>query len=116
MTAQLKICDENAEHIGRPIFDKIIRSFQNSDREELLQYFPYLHEWMTVEIFDEAVEVQNRLGKLLSSKYSSHSIENDNHVLVWKVNYENDENTVHWKLFLIDNQNEVLVNGFAFDR
>lgn len=116
VTEHLKICDENAESIGRPIFDNIIQSFVNSDREELIQHFPYLHEWMTLEVFDEAVVNLNRLGELLSSEFSTHSIENDNHLLVWKVKYSNDENIVHWKLFLIQNQEDIMVNGFGFDR
>lgn len=71
---------------------------------------------MTFEIFDEAVKILSRLSGLLSSEYSTHSIENDNHLLVWNVQYENDEKIVHWKLFLDDNQEEIMVKGFAFDR
>jgi len=116
MTAQLKITDENAESIGRPIFDKVIQSFRNEDREEFIQHFPYLADWMTVEIFDEAVKVLNSLGKLTSIEYSNRSIENDNHLLAWNVQYENDENAVRWKLNLDDSQEEVKVSGFRFDR
>ncbi|MFK7856016.1 MAG: hypothetical protein AB8B79_18000 [Granulosicoccus sp.] len=116
VTAHLKITDENAKSIGRPIFDKIIQSFLNEDREEFIQHFPYLEEWMTVDIFDEAVEVLNRLGELLSSEYSTHSVENGNHLLVWKVQYQNDENKVRWKLHLDDTQEGIKVKGFGFDR
>lgn len=116
MTVKLKISDENAESIGRPIFDKIIQLFKNEDREEFIRYFPYLKDWMTAGIFDETVEALNRLGKLLSIEYSSRSIEKGNHILAWNVQYENDENTVHWKLNLDDNHEEPMVSGFRFDR
>lgn len=117
VTAQLKIRDENAESIGRPIFDNIIQSFVNSDREEFLQHFPYLREWMKVEIFDEVVEALSRSGEFISSDYSSHTTKKDDtHILVWKVNYKNDDNVVHWNLYLDDSQEKIMVRGFEFDR
>ena len=116
MTEQIKINDDNAESIGRPIFDRIIRSFQNEKRQDLIQHFPYLDKWMTVEIFDEAVAVLNRLGELVSSEYSTRLTKGDNHVLAWDVDYKNDNNPVRWNLYLNDNQEEIKVNGFEFDR
>ena len=110
------ISDANAESIGRPVFDQIIHSFLNEDREEFIQHFPYLDTWMTTEIFDEAVVVLNRLGKLLSSEYSGRSMQNDKHVLTWNVRYDNDDNTVVWDVFLKENQTGIKLNGFRFDR
>lgn len=116
MTTQLKIMDENAEPIGRPILDKIIQSFVHEDREEFIQHFPYLQDWMTVEIFDEAVVVLHRLGEPLSIEYSSRSIERDKHRLHWKVQHRNDESPVNWEMFLDDSQEEIQLKGFRFDR
>ena len=116
MTIHLKISHENAETIGGPIFDKIIHSFTKNDRDDFIQQFPYLEEWMTAEIFDEAVEVLNRLGAVISSEYSAHSIEKSNHLLTWKVQYKNDKNKVVWDLFLDDKQEDIKVSGFRFDR
>lgn len=116
VTVHQKISHKNAESIGWPIFDKIIQSFINEDREIFIKHFPYLEEWMTTDIFYEAVDVLNRLGEFLSSEYSTHSIENDNHLLAWKVQYRNDENTVIWGLFLNDSQESIKVAGFRFDR
>lgn len=116
VTAHVKINDENAESIGRPIFDKILHSFLNSDHKKLIQHFPELQKWMTLELFDEAVQNLNPLGELLSSEYSTYSIENAKHSLAWKVRYKNDENKVFWNLLLDDNQDGIKVNGFRFDR
>jgi len=116
VTSPQKITDENAESIGRPIFDKVIKSFINSNREEFIQHFPYLDDWITVDIFDEAVNALNRLGELQSTEYSTRTIKNENHVLLWNAHYKNDENTVHWKLFLDDSREQTIVKGFEFDR
>jgi len=47
---ELKICHENTESIGRPIFDRLIQLFLNSEHEGLIQTFPELQQWMTPEI------------------------------------------------------------------
>ncbi len=116
MAAHLKISNANAEAIGRPLFDNVIQSFVDVDRDAFITHFPYLDTWMTVEIFDEAVEVLRRLGKLLTSEFSNHSISNNGHSLVWDVTYQNDENCVHWTLHLDDAQETIKVTGFSFDR
>lgn len=116
MTTHEAINDENAESVGTPILEKILHSFVYKDREALIQHFPYLHEWMTEEIFNEAVDALNRLGTLISTEYSNHSIKNENHLLSWNVHYRNDAKKVVWELFLIDHQREIRVNGFRFDR
>ena len=116
MAAHAKISDENAESVGRPIFNKVLRSLLNSDREELVQHFPELQNGMTVELFDEASENVKPLGSPLSIEYSAHTAQSNSHVLFWKVQYKNDVSKVHWKLHLSDNQDAVEVTGFGFDR
>lgn len=112
----MKITNDNAESIGRPIFDKVLQSFANSDRNELIKHFPELTHWMTTEIFDETVGVLKRLGECTSIHFSSYADGNDHSELYWNVRYSQDEEDVLWKLNLSEIRENITVGGFSFNR
>jgi len=56
------------------------------------------------------------LGNVVSIKYSTHSLKNDNHLIVWIVKYSQDEEGVLWNLHLADDQKEIKVMGLGFNR
>jgi len=116
MTHKHKITNENAESIGRPIFDKIIQSFVSADYQELIRRFPELQNKMTKDLFDEAVGNIRPLGNVLSIQYSTHNLKNDSHLIVWNVRYSQDKEGVLWTLHLADDQEEIKVTGFGFNR
>lgn len=116
MAAHLKINSKNAESIGTPIFDNIIQAFSNSDRDDLIQHFPELQDWMTLQLFDEVSTHLNTLGEVLSREYSTYSSKDDIHSLTWKTQYTIDENTVNWLLKLDDCPEGIKVHGFSYDR
>jgi len=110
------ITDENAEFIGKPIFEKIIQSHEKGDHKKLIQCFPELQNKITQDIFEEAVGNLKPLGKVLSKHYLTHSLKNDNHLIVWKVKYSRDDEDVLWNLHLSDDEKEIKVMGFGFNR
>ncbi len=71
---------------------------------------------MTPEFFDEAVIVLNRLGECESVKYSFYATKADYNSLAWDLVYSLEEEPVRWYLYLADDQDEIMVRGFSFDR
>ena len=110
------ISDENAESIGSPILKKVIQSFMDSDREQLIQNFPELDKWMTPEVFDEAVENLKPMGQILSKGFLARLNQIDHHLLVWKICYEKEDEDLLWYLYLTDVTADIKVAGFAFSR
>jgi len=113
MTLSDKICDDNAESIGQPLFDRYMLWFINSDYSGLVNESPKIEESMPRERFDKKIEYLKPLGKPISNKYLARLNHIDYHDLYWKVRYESQQDIL-WKLSLAEVDGKITPIGMEF--
>lgn len=98
----MKLTEQNAEAIGQPILDNILRAHADSDYGLLTERFSKdLKEVLTEETFREAV--QNELstyGKVSSTTYLGHLNRKGELQLLWKVSYGKGKEDILWEIYL----------------
>ena len=114
----MKFTEENAEALGQPILDSVLKAHAESDYELLTKFFSKdLKGVLTEETFREAI--QNELstyGKVSSTTYLGHLNRKGELQLLWKVSYAKGKEDILWELYLgeVENSDGVEVLGLWF--
>ena len=110
-----RINDENAELIGRPIIEEIIKAHSDTDYDKIIELIPSAKGKLLPENFNRGSARLKELGEVLSIEYLAHFSKIKEDLVMWRVKYEFAEDDIFWHLFLTANKEEIEVAGMAFD-
>ncbi|MBL4583570.1 MAG: hypothetical protein JKX83_03030 [Pseudomonadales bacterium] len=112
----MKLTEQNAEAIGQPILDSILKAHAESDYAVLSEFLSAdLKLVLTEEVFKEAI--QNELstyGTVRSTTYLGHLNRKGELQLLWKISYAKGQEDVLWELYLGEVNDKIEVLGLWF--